>query len=473
MILQESGEMYLETILQLQQKQGKVRAIDVAEQMNFTKASVSRAMSILKRENFILVEAGGNIVLTDAGLAKAQEVLERHKVLTRFFAEHIGVPADIAEHDACRIEHVISPETFEGIKNIWLNAALKPNKKHHQADIRTFLSRQKGFFIKFKGVNFLQKTFNPLFATDTGAGYKLSNEVKTATPSLLDAAQIGVCVYENHELSALPDKDAILVTSFGTTYKETRRRTIDAVFEEIKATCPGVKAELAFTSHIVIERIKKNEGITYPTPEEALEALHKEGYTRVAICSLDIIPGIEYAYKTFVFNRYKTLFKKMSLGTPLMYWMGQEDQRDDIKDTMQALSTQFPQPAPASAVLLLAHGTPHPANAYYSVMQNRLNELGFDNAYIYSVEGWPHLDTVIPLLKAKDIKEITIMPAMMVAGDHANNDMAGDDEDSHKTILESCGFKVTPYLHGMGENENIRRLFVARALEAWQKLTAE
>ena len=140
----------------------------------------------------------------------------------------------------------------------------------------------------------MQKTFNPLFAADTGAGYKLSNEVKTATPSLLDAAQIGVCVYENPELSALPDKDAILITSFGTTYKETRRRTIDAVFEEIKAACPGVKAKLAFTSHIVIERIKKNEGITYPTPEEALEALHKDGYTRVAICSLDIIPGIEY-----------------------------------------------------------------------------------------------------------------------------------------------------------------------------------
>ena len=119
MILQESGEMYLETILQLQQKQGKVRAIDVAEQMNFTKASVSRAMSILKRE------AGGNIVLTDAGLAKAQEVLERHKVLTRFFAEHIGVPADIAEHDACRIEHVISPETFEGIKKHLAECSIK------------------------------------------------------------------------------------------------------------------------------------------------------------------------------------------------------------------------------------------------------------------------------------------------------------------------------------------------------------
>lgn len=317
----------------------------------------------------------------------------------------------------------------------------------------------------------MQKTFNPFYAPDTGAGYTLSEEVKTATPSLLDAAQIGVCVYENPQLTNLPDKDAILVTSFGTTYKETRRKTIDAVFEEIKAACHGVKAELAFTSHIVIERIKKNEGIAYPTPEEALEALHRNGYTRVAICSLDIIPGIEYAYKTYVFSRYKTLFKKITLGTPLMYWMGQEGQRDDIKDAMQALSTQFPPLKEDSAVLLLAHGTPHPANAYYSVMQHRLNELGFANAYIYSVEGWPHLDTVIPLLKAKNIKEITVMPAMMVAGDHANNDMAGGDEDSHKTILEGCGFKVTPYLHGMGENANIRRLFVTRALEAWHKLT--
>ncbi len=316
------------------------------------------------------------------------------------------------------------------------------------------------------------KTLSPLFPADTGssAGYKLSGEVKTATPSLLDAAQIGVCVYENPELAALPDKDAILVMSFGTTYKETRIKTIDAVFDEIKAACPGVKAELAFTSHIVIDRIKKNEGITYPTPEEALEELHKQGYTRIALCSLDIIPGIEYAYKTFVYNRYKSSFKKMSIGTPLMYWMGQEGQRDDIKDTMQALSAQFPPLTEDSAVLLLAHGSPHPANAYYSVMQNRLNELGFDNAYIYSVEGWPHLDTVIPLLKAKNIKEITVMPAMMVAGDHANNDMAGDEEDSHKTILEGCGFKVTPYLHGMGENEAIRRLFVARAMEAWNKL---
>ena len=122
MILQESGEMYLETILQLQQKHGKVRAIDVAEQMNFTKASVSRAMSILKRENYILMEADGNIILTETGLAKANAVLERHLLLTRFLRENLGVSEETAEKDACRIEHVISPETFTGIKKLIKNS---------------------------------------------------------------------------------------------------------------------------------------------------------------------------------------------------------------------------------------------------------------------------------------------------------------------------------------------------------------
>lgn len=122
MILQESGENYLETILMLQQKNGNVRSIDIATYMNFTKASVSRAMSILKRENYILMEADGNIVLTETGLAEANAVLERHRLLTRFLCENLGVPATIAEKDACRIEHVISPETFAGIKKLIKNS---------------------------------------------------------------------------------------------------------------------------------------------------------------------------------------------------------------------------------------------------------------------------------------------------------------------------------------------------------------
>ena len=179
---------------------------------------------------------------------------------------------------------------------------------------------------------------------------------------------------------------------------------------------------------------------------------------------------MEYAYDTAIFDLYKNDFKKMTIGTPILYWMGQEDQRDDLAEFVQALSTQFPKIGKHDAVLVMAHGTPHPANAYYAVLQDRLDAANVGNVFVYSVEGWPHLDTVIPQLKAKGIKNVTLMPMMMVAGDHANNDMAGADADSHKSVLEKEGFKVTPYIHGLGENEAVRNMFVERANEAWDAL---
>ena len=116
MALLESGENYLETILVLTKKNGSVRSIDIAEAMQFTKASVSRAMSILKRDNYIIMHPDGSILLTKKGLKKATAVYDRHVTLTRFINEVLGVDAEIAEKDACRIEHIISPETFAGIK---------------------------------------------------------------------------------------------------------------------------------------------------------------------------------------------------------------------------------------------------------------------------------------------------------------------------------------------------------------------
>lgn len=148
--------------------------------------------------------------------------------------------------------------------------------------------------------------------TQVNAAYQLSDEVKTATPALLEATEIGVRTYntDNAELAKAPNKDAIVVMSFGTTFKDTRAKTIDAAVNEIKAQHPGVKVVTAFTSHIIIDRIKAKEGITYPTPEEALDQLKTEGYTRVALTTLDVIPGIEYNYKTGVYNQYKHNFKK-------------------------------------------------------------------------------------------------------------------------------------------------------------------
>ena len=215
-----------------------------------------------------------------------------------------------------------------------------------------------------------------------------------------------------------------------------------------------------------------NEGIKYPTPEEALAQLKAEGYTRVALTTLDIIPGMEYNYKLGVFNSYKQDFKKMTIGTPLMYWQGQEEQADDVTEVLEAFATQFPKTKKGEGIVMMAHGTPNIANAYYAVIQEKLQEMGYDNVFIETVEGWPSLETIIPKLKAKKIKKVTIMPFMMVAGDHANNDMAGSEEDSHKSILEKEGIKVEAYIHGLGENEAVRNVFVERANAAWDALEA-
>ena len=302
------------------------------------------------------------------------------------------------------------------------------------------------------------------------AAYQLNDEVKDPTPALKEAAAIGVRTHNTEALQNLPNKDAIVVMSFGTTYKDTRAKTIDATVDAIKAAHPNTKVVTAFTSHIIRDRIQQKEGITYPTPEEALAELKKDGYTRVALASLDVIPGMEYNYDAAVYNLYKNNFKKMTLGTSLMYWMGQENQTDQVIETLKAVQSQFPKLGKEDAVLIMAHGTPDPSNAYYSVIQDRIHTLGMKNVFIYTVEGTPNLEQVIPQLKLHGIKHVTLMPFMMVAGDHANNDMAGAEPDSHKSILEKEGFKVDTYIHGLGENPNIRKLFVERANESWDAL---
>lgn len=304
----------------------------------------------------------------------------------------------------------------------------------------------------------------------SNAAYQLNEEVKDPTPALKEAAAIGVRTHNTEALQNLPNKDAMVVMSFGTTYKDTRVKTIDATVDAIKAAHPNTKVITAFTSHIIRDRIQQKEGITYPTPEEALAELKKDGYTRVALASLDVIPGMEYNYDAAVFNLYKNDFKKMTLGTSLMYWMGQENQTDQVIETLKAVQSQFPKLGKEDGLLIMAHGTPDPSNAYYSVIQDRIHTLGMKNVFIYTVEGTPNLEQVIPQLKLHGIKHVTLMPFMMVAGDHANNDMAGNEPDSHKSILEKEGFKVDTYIHGLGENQNIRNLFVERANEAWDAL---
>lgn len=305
-------------------------------------------------------------------------------------------------------------------------------------------------------------------ATGHGA-YRLNDEVTNPPAALQMATQIGMLEYENPDMQYAADKDAIVILSFGTTYKDSRAKTIEATVKAIQNAHKGVKTVLSFTSHIVIKHIAENEGsCPYKTPEETLNELRREGYTRIALVPLAIVPGMEYKYDVALFHEYKTQFKKMTLATPLMYWQGQEDQPDDVLEAMSVLD--LPKYKKGTAILLMAHGTPDPSNAYYSVMQAKLKALKRNDVHIYTVEGWPSLEDWIGKLKMHKVENIILMPLMMVAGDHANNDMAGADPDSHKSILESEGFKVTARLKGLGENKKIRDLFVSHANEAWDAL---
>ena len=302
------------------------------------------------------------------------------------------------------------------------------------------------------------------------AAYTLNDEVANPPAALQMATQIGVLKYENPALNTYTNKDAIVVLSFGTTFKDQRTKSIDATADAIQAAHPNAKVVTAFTSHIVLKHIMENEGkCDYQTPEQTLDQLKREGYTRIALVSLDVIPGMEYKYDVALFHEYKTQFKKMTLATPLMYWQGQEDQPDDVDQVMRAL--HLPAYKKGTAILLMAHGTPDPSNAYYSVMQEKLRAMRRNDVHIYTVEGWPRLEDWAGKLKMHKVQNIILMPLMMVAGDHANNDMAGDEEDSHKKILEKMGFKVETRLQGLGENKKIRDIFVERANEAWDELT--
>ena len=306
-------------------------------------------------------------------------------------------------------------------------------------------------------------------AATTHGAYRLNDEVENPPLALQMATQIGMLEYENPTMKNVANKDAIVILSFGTTYPDSRKKTIEATVKAIQKAHRNVKTALSFTSHIVIKHIAENEGsCPYKTPEETLEQLKSEGYTRIALVPLAIVPGMEYKYDVALFHQYKTQFKKMTLATPLMYWQGQEDQPDDVMAAMEALD--LPAYKKGTAILLMAHGTPDPSNAYYSVMQAKLKAMKRNDVHIYTVEGWPSLDDWVGKLKMHKVENIILMPLMLVAGDHANNDMAGDDEDSHKSILEAAGFNVTVKLQGLGENKKIRELFVDHANEAWNAL---
>jgi Cobalamin biosynthesis protein CbiK, Co2+ chelatase len=262
-------------------------------------------------------------------------------------------------------------------------------------------------------------------------------------------------------------KKAILVVSFGTTYADTRKLTTEAVEDKIRAAFPDYEVRHAFTSRIIIKRLADRDGLKFDTEKQALDKLKAEGYREVIIQPLHIEAGDEYEKLMHVVANYEKSFDKLTVGRPLLYYTGQEGEKpDDYLLAINALQAQLPKLGKNEAVALMGHGGVNPANTAYAALQMKLQDAGLNNVFVFTVEGYPTVENLVKELKTNKIKKVTLMPMMLVAGDHANNDMAGDDKESFKSQLIAAGFKVETYIHGLGENQGIQDIYVQHTKDA-------
>ena len=254
-------------------------------------------------------------------------------------------------------------------------------------------------------------------------------------------------------------KKALLVVSFGTSYPDTCEKNIVACERELAASCPDRDMFRAFTSGMIIRKLKQRDGIEIDTPLQALQKLAEQGYQDVAIQSLHIINGDEYEKIVREVQSLRPLFLRLTLGAPLL------SSHNDYGQLMQALRQQMPPLAADETVVFMGHGASHHAFAAYACLDHMMTAKGFP-ARVGAVESYPEVDILIDSLRRQGVKGVHLMPLMLVAGDHAINDMASDEEDSWKTLFNAAGITATPWLSGLGENPAVRAMFVAHLQQA-------
>ncbi|REF28266.1 sirohydrochlorin cobaltochelatase [Xenorhabdus cabanillasii] len=254
-------------------------------------------------------------------------------------------------------------------------------------------------------------------------------------------------------------KKALLVISFGTSYPETLKNNIEACEQQLASVFPDRDLFRAFTSGMIIRKLRQRDSIYIDTPHDALTRLHHAGYNDVAVQCLHIINGDEYEKVLREVEKFRPRFKRLVLGTPLLSHF------DDYLQLMQALRHQLPLLATNECVVFMGHGTAHHAFSAYACLDHLMNHYHFP-ARVGAVESYPELPLVIKGLKAQKIRKVYLMPLMLVAGDHAINDMASDEEDSWKSQLERAGITAIPKLQGLGENPMIRQMFVEHLADA-------
>lgn len=254
-------------------------------------------------------------------------------------------------------------------------------------------------------------------------------------------------------------KKAILAVSFGTRHLDTMEKTIGKIERDLAEGFPDRELYRAFTSGMIIRKLKNEYGIPVCDVYEAMEQMYQDGIEDVLVQPTHIIHGFEYEKMVEQLKDQADHFREIRIGTPLLGTM--EDYEEAVRLIMDDSGL-----GEDETLVLMGHGTEHHTNAAYPALDYTFWAKGYKNVVVGTVEGFPEMDEVIKKLKEQEAKKILLMPFMIVAGDHAKNDMAGEEEDSWKSILLKEGYEVRPVLKGLGEIDGIRRMFVRHAKEA-------
>lgn len=255
-------------------------------------------------------------------------------------------------------------------------------------------------------------------------------------------------------------KKAVLVVSFGTSHEDTREKTIDVLEQRIAEACPDSRMYRAWTSGMIIDKLRKRDGYEVDTVEAAVRRMLADGVTQVTVQPTHIVNGIENDRMKRDVLVYGESFERIRFGTPLL------TEELDSERVITGMMEAFAELAPDTALIFMGHGTTHYANAIYAALDYKFKDMGYPNVFVGTVEAYPSLETLKRMVKEGGYRKVILTPFMIVAGEHAKHDMASDDEDSWKCQFEAEGLEVTCVMKGLGEYEAIRRIFQEHAKAA-------
>ncbi|MDD6325213.1 MAG: sirohydrochlorin cobaltochelatase [Lachnospiraceae bacterium] len=272
-------------------------------------------------------------------------------------------------------------------------------------------------------------------------------------------------------------ENELLVVSFGTSFNDSRAEDIKGIEDKLQEAYPDWSVRRAFTAQIIINHVQARDGEKIDNMQQALDRAVANGVKNLVVQPTHLMHGAEYDEMVEAVDEYKDKFESVAIAEPMLGEVGEDATviNDDKKAVAEAITSQAVSEAgydsvdaaaeDGTAFVFMGHGTSHTANVTYDQMQTQMENLGYKNVFIGTVEGEPEdtaCDVVIDKVKEAGYKKVILRPLMVVAGDHANNDMAGDDEDSWKSQFEASGAfdSVDAQIEGLGRIDAVEQLYV-------------